>query len=77
MELIGLEKEWLITNATYKKRNKADLIQIIMEQRQLLKMLFDSLEEDKKNELKSKVENIVWGNGFDDVDLALGDPKSI
>ena len=60
MELIGLEKEWLITNVAYKKRNNADLIQIIMEQRQLLKMLFDNLDEGKKAELIAKVEKTVW-----------------
>jgi len=60
MELIGLEKEWLLTNAAYKKRENSDLIQIIMEQRQLMKMLFDNLVEEKKKELSEKVEKIVW-----------------
>lgn len=62
MELIGLDEGWLLTNAGYKKRNKTELIQIIMEQRQLLKMLFENLEEEKKKDLIEKVESIVFEN---------------
>lgn len=60
MELIGLDKEWLLTSVGYKKRKNADLIQIIMEQRQLMRMLFESLDEEKKKVLREKVKNIVW-----------------
>lgn len=62
MEMSGHEKEWLITNAGYKKLNKSDLIQIIMEQRQLMKMLFDNLNEDKKEEFKHIVNKVIWEN---------------
>lgn len=62
MEMTGHEKEWLITNSGYKKLKKDDLIQIIMEQRQLMKMLFENLDDEKQEEFKHIVNKVVWNN---------------
>ncbi|MEK3765649.1 MULTISPECIES: hypothetical protein [unclassified Solibacillus] len=61
---IGYENEWLMTNPAYKKLNNSDLIQTVKEQRQLLKWLFDNLDENKKLELKVKVDDIIWNEEY-------------
>ena len=61
---IGYDKEWLMTDSQYKKLNKNDLIETIKEQRQLLKWLFDNLDENKKLELKAKIDDVIWNEEY-------------
>lgn len=43
---------------------KKELIQVIMEQRELLDLLFNSLEDENKKELKDKTDLAVWNRTF-------------
>ncbi|MED1419005.1 hypothetical protein [Bacillus smithii] len=60
LEFIGYEDEWLTTAAGYKKYTKAELIDIILKQRALMRTLFDKLEEHEKEKLKIKIEKFFW-----------------
>ena len=60
LEFIGYEDEWLTGKSGYKKYNKNDLIEIIFEQRALMKTLYDNVEASKKKELKIKIEKFFW-----------------
>ena len=59
---IGNDASWLMSDPTYKKLNKAELIKTIKEQRELLKYLFESLDETKQNELKLRVKETFKSN---------------
>lgn len=61
--LIGHDASWLMSDLTYKKLNKADLIRTIKEQRELLEFIFENLDNDKQNELKLRVEESFKGDG--------------
>ncbi|MEY8189526.1 hypothetical protein AB4X15_07560 [Peribacillus simplex] len=60
LEFIGYEDEWLTLKSGFKKYNKNELIDIIFEQRALMKTLFENVEHSKKEELKIKVEKTLW-----------------
>jgi len=61
---IGHDASWLMSDPTYKRLNKAELIRTIKEQRELLKILFENLDEDKQNELKLRVEEAFQSSGL-------------
>ena len=60
MELIGYEKDWLTSEAGYKKYNNKELIQIILEQREVMKLVFEKLDDNEKENLRSKIEKDIW-----------------
>lgn len=62
--LIGHDASWLMSDPMYKKLNKANLIRIIKEQRELMKFLFENLDNDKRNELKLRVEESFQDDGL-------------
>ncbi|MGG3799001.1 hypothetical protein [Metabacillus fastidiosus] len=66
LEFIGYEDEWLTTKAGYNKFNKAQLIEIIFKQRDLMRTLYNDLDESKKEKLKIKVEKDVWTSMYED-----------
>ncbi|MFJ7983086.1 hypothetical protein ACIQ1D_22835 [Lysinibacillus xylanilyticus] len=61
---IGHDASWLMSDPTYKKLNKEELIRTIKEQRELLKFLFENLDEARQNELKLRVEEAFKSNGI-------------
>ncbi|QPQ30668.1 hypothetical protein [Lysinibacillus sp. JNUCC 51] len=61
---IGQDASLLMLDPTYKKLNKVELIRTIKEKRELLKFLFENLDEAKQNELKLRVEEDFKSNGL-------------
>lgn len=48
LEYMGYEEEFLITKAGLKKMNKDDLVQMILEQRNMIRKLIDDLDPIKQ-----------------------------
>lgn len=64
LEFIGYEDEWLTTKPGYKQYTNSQLIEIIFEQRALMKALYENVEESKKRDFKNKIEDFLWPNVF-------------
>ena len=60
LEFIGYDKKWLRTEAGYKKLNNKELIQVILEQRELMKLLFEKLDDSEKDRLRNQVKKTIW-----------------
>lgn len=52
LEFIGYEDEWLLTKAKLKKTNREVLAEIVINQRQLMRELYNKLDNKTKIELK-------------------------
>ncbi|MBO0962939.1 hypothetical protein J1P26_25025 [Neobacillus sp. MM2021_6] len=60
LELIGYEDEWLTTESGYKKYKKAELIEVILKQRSLIRAIYEKFEESERDNLKVKIEKFLW-----------------
>ncbi|MCY9057948.1 hypothetical protein MOE81_08405 [Bacillus inaquosorum] len=60
LEFIGYEDEWLLTKAKLKKTNREVLAEIVINQRQLMRELYNKLDNKTKIELKKRVESCIW-----------------
>ncbi|APH36091.1 hypothetical protein BHE96_11090 [Bacillus subtilis] len=60
LELIGYEDEWLLTKAGLNKRTRSVLVDMIIDQRNLLRTLYNKLDEETKKKLKSEIEMCIW-----------------
>lgn len=60
LECIGYDDEWLTTRSGYKNQKREVLIDIIFEQRSLMKSLFNKLDEDAQKEIKKRIEKYFW-----------------
>ncbi|MGG3397646.1 hypothetical protein ABER78_12200 [Bacillus velezensis] len=60
LEFIGYEDEWLLTKADLNKRTKSVLVDMIIDQRNLTRTLYNKLGEEIKKKLKSEIKMCVW-----------------
>ncbi|MCA1233318.1 hypothetical protein HRF59_04805 [Bacillus velezensis] len=60
LEFIGYEDEWLMTKAGLNKRTRSVLVDMIIDQRYLLRTLYNKLDEETKKKLKSEIEMCIW-----------------
>ncbi|WP_368223584.1 hypothetical protein ABQ613_06965 [Bacillus velezensis] len=60
LECIGYDDEWLTTRSGYKNQKREVLIDIIFEQRSLMKSIFNKLDEEAQKEIKKKIEKYFW-----------------
>ncbi|EWH19857.1 hypothetical protein [Bacillus haynesii] len=60
LEFVGYEDEWLQTKPGLMKRKKADLVDQIIRQRQLMRELYNHLDDDVKQKLRTKVKSYIW-----------------
>ncbi|NMV97998.1 hypothetical protein [Bacillus velezensis] len=60
LEFIGYEDEWLLTKAGLNKRTRSVLVDMIIDQRNLLRTLYNKLDEETKKKFKSEIEMCIW-----------------
>ncbi|WP_026579488.1 MULTISPECIES: hypothetical protein [Bacillus] len=60
LEFVGYEDECLQTKPGLLKRKRADLVDQIIYQRQLMRELYNHLDDDVRLKLRTKVESHIW-----------------
>lgn len=60
LEFVGCDEEWLQTKPGLLNRERADLVDQIIYQRQLMRELYNHLDDDVKQKLRTKVESHLW-----------------
>lgn len=60
LEFVGYEDEWLQTKSGLLRGKKADLVDQIVYQRQLMRELYNHLDDDVRLKLRTKVESHIW-----------------
>ncbi|MCI3198081.1 hypothetical protein GXP75_20970 [Bacillus sp. HU-1818] len=60
LECIGYDDEWLTTRSGYKRQKRDVLVDIIFEQRSLMKSIFNKLEPEAQEDLKKEIEKYFW-----------------
>ncbi|MCY9156280.1 hypothetical protein [Bacillus haynesii] len=60
LEFAGHEDEWLQTKSGLLKRERADLVDQIIFQRQLMRELYNHLDDDVRLKLRKKAESHIW-----------------
>lgn len=60
LEFIGYEDEWLLTKAGLNKRTRSVLVDMVIDQRNLLRTLYNKLDEETKKKVKSEIEMCIW-----------------
>ncbi|MEC2307658.1 hypothetical protein [Bacillus atrophaeus] len=60
LEFTGYGDEWLLSKAKLKKTNREVLADLVINQRQLMRELYNKLDSKTKIELKKRVESCIW-----------------